>query len=221
MRFLKMFAMFFALITCALIISQEVSAQQASVSFQLFYDALNPYGIWADYPNYGYVWIPKGYPGFSPYATAGHWTITDDGWTWASDYPWGWATFHYGRWDYDNIYGWFWVPDDEWGPAWVLWRRSPGNYGWAPLRPGDSINISFGSDFHGRDERWRFAKDKDLSKPDTSHQYINRSKNIAIINKSSTIKNIRKKYKRNAPQIALPDRNEAENLQATSAKDHR
>jgi len=28
----------------------------------------------------------------------------------ASDYNWGWAPFHYGRWAYDPFYGWMWVP---------------------------------------------------------------------------------------------------------------
>jgi len=44
--------------------------------------------------------------------------MTDDGMTWVSDYNWGWAPFHYGRWDYNDSYGWFWIPDNEWGPAW-------------------------------------------------------------------------------------------------------
>jgi len=150
MRYLKMFVLLVALNIGAWIIPQEAPAQQSAASFQLFYDELSPYGMWVDYPNYGYVWIPNVDPGFSPYATNGRWIYTDDGWTWVSDYPWGWATFHYGRWDYDNAYGWLWVPDNEWGPAWVSWRRSPGYYGWAPMRPGVSINIAFGRDYHER-----------------------------------------------------------------------
>ncbi len=65
--------------------------------------------------------------------------MTEYGWTWLSDYPWGWAPFHYGRWDFDNSFGWFWIPGNEWGPAWVTWRRANGYYGWAPMSPG--INL--------------------------------------------------------------------------------
>src|SRR6266849_1507391 len=65
--------------------------QETAVSFQLFYDELSPYGSWVDYPNYGYVWIPSEDQDFAPYRTRGHWVLTDAGWTWASDSPWGWA----------------------------------------------------------------------------------------------------------------------------------
>ena len=119
MKSLKIVALLVALSAGAWISPHEASAQQERASFRLFYDQLSPFGMWVDYPNYGYVWIPDGDPDFSPYVTSGYWVFTDDGWMWASDYPWGWAAFHYGRWDFDDMYGWFWVPDDEWGPAWV------------------------------------------------------------------------------------------------------
>src|SRR3569833_588337 len=67
---------------------------------QVFYDELSPYGSWIDYPDYGYVWAPAVDNDFRPYATNGSWVYSDYGWTWASGYDWGWATFHYGRWFY-------------------------------------------------------------------------------------------------------------------------
>ncbi|TAK64787.1 MAG: hypothetical protein EPO24_03035 [Bacteroidetes bacterium] len=194
------------------ILPHEINAQQGAVSFQLFYDELSDYGMWVDYPNYGYVWIPDGYPGFTPYATDGHWVFTDDGWTWVSDYPWGWATFHYGRWDYDDYYGWFWVPDNEWGPAWVSWRKSPGYYGWAPLRPGISIEIAFGREYRERNERWIFVKDRDITRDDIRYHYLNQSNNITIINNSTVIVNTRKDIKRNVIYIAGPDRDDVQRL---------
>ena len=218
MRSLKIFALLVALNTGAWILPQEASAQQVSVSFQLFYDELSPYGMWVDYPNYGYVWIPDGDPGFSPYATAGHWVFTDDGWTWVSDYPWGWAASHYGRWDYDDVYGWFWVPDNEWGPAWVSWRRSPGYYGWAPLRPGISISIAFGREYHERNERWIFVRDRDITRRDVSRHYVNRTRNVTIINNSTVIVNTRKDNKRNVTYIAGPGRDDVQRVTRTSVK---
>src|SRR6516165_7140669 len=87
-------------------ITPQRSVAQVSVSFQAFYDQLSPYGRWVNYPRYGYVWVPTDVAfGFRPYATAGHWVYTPEGWTWVSDYPWGWAAFHYGNWFYDNSYG--------------------------------------------------------------------------------------------------------------------
>ena len=113
----------------------------AVVSFQTFYDELSPYGRWINYPGQGYVWAPDVEAGFQPYATRGHWVITEYGNTWVSDYGWGWAPFHYGRWLWDDYYGWVWVPGTEWGPAWVNWRSGADYYGWAPLGPGMHINI--------------------------------------------------------------------------------
>jgi hypothetical protein len=215
---IKVFSLLLALNTGAWMIPQEASAQQVSVSFRLFYDELSPYGMWVDYPNYGYVWMPNADPGFSPYATAGRWVFTDDGWTWVSDYPWGWAAFHYGRWDYDDVYGWFWVPDDEWGPAWVSWRRSPGYYGWAPLRPGISISIAFGREYRERNERWVFVRDRDITRPDVSRHYVNRTKNGTIINNSTVIVNTRKDNRRNATYITGPDRNDVQRVTHTPVK---
>lgn len=116
---------------------------QGSVSLQVFYDELQPYGTWMDYGTYGYVWIPRVERGFTPYATNGYWINTEYGNTWVSDYTWGWAPFHYGRWLYDDFYGWIWVPDTEWAPAWVAWRSGGGYYGWAPLMPGIGIHLTF------------------------------------------------------------------------------
>jgi hypothetical protein len=61
--------------------------------------------------------------------------MTEYGWTWVSDWDWGWAPFHYGRWLTIGGYGWCWVPGTIWGPAWVSWRYGGGYAGWAPLPP--------------------------------------------------------------------------------------
>jgi hypothetical protein len=76
--------------------------------------------------------------GWRPYAN-GHWERTDAGWYWASDEPWGWATYHYGRWDFSVNFGWIWVPHTQWAPAWVSWRQGAGYVGWAPLPPSARI----------------------------------------------------------------------------------
>jgi len=44
-----------------------------------------------DFPSYGYVWLPNAGPDFYPYSSRGSWIMTDYGWTWLSDYIWGWA----------------------------------------------------------------------------------------------------------------------------------
>src|SRR5674476_1563111 len=102
---IKVLLLSLTLFLCVVITPKPASAQHARVSFQLFYDQLSPYGQWVNHSNYGYVWIPDVGSDFVPYSTDGHWVSTNYGWTWASDYDWGWAPFHYGRWDYDNDLG--------------------------------------------------------------------------------------------------------------------
>jgi len=106
-----------------------------SVSFNLFFNNLQPYGTWINVPSYGQVWYPSSVGvGWQPYSR-GHWVWTAQGWMWISSEPWGWATYHYGRWVYAEDYGWVWVPGAVWAPAWVSWYVGPSYVGWAPLPP--------------------------------------------------------------------------------------
>ncbi len=99
-----------------------------------------PYGAWEEDATYGTVWVPS--PSavgadFTPYVTAGHWAY-DDRYTWVSDYSWGWAPFHYGRWVSVGGVGWEWIPGRAYAGAWVSWRYGSGDWayvGWAPLAP--------------------------------------------------------------------------------------
>ena len=138
--------------------AQKASAQydDAYISYNNFYENLAPYGIWIDDPQYGYVWSPEVDGSFRPYYTNGHWVMTDYGNTWISDYPWGWACFHYGRWIFDSYYGWLWIPGSNWGPAWVSWRFGEGYYGWAPLGPGYEFGSSSYNEYNCPNDWWVF-----------------------------------------------------------------
>jgi hypothetical protein len=107
-----------------------------------FKPTLDPYGRWESDPNYGTVWVPHAEavgPGFAPYVSRGNWALTaDDDWIWVSDYPFGWAVFHYGRWVWISNWGWSWVPGRTYANAWVVWRVPSAGYayvGWAPMPP--------------------------------------------------------------------------------------
>lgn len=103
-------------------------------SNDVFYDQLEPYGTWVDEPDVGRVFIPDT-DNYVPYRT-GHWQNTRLGFVWVSNDRHGWATSHYGRWAYsDNYHRWYWLPDTQWGPAWVEWRQTGRDFGWAPLAP--------------------------------------------------------------------------------------
>ncbi len=107
-------------------------------------DELLEHGQWIYTRKYGYVWKPyststSGYSNWSPYRY-GHWRwFPPYGWTWVNDEPWGWATYHYGRWVWDNG-GWYWSPYARnrwrrswWSPALVIVTYSGGYYCWYPL----------------------------------------------------------------------------------------
>src|SRR6185295_11890306 len=98
----------FVLITAANKAKSQPATQKESlrttVSYQVFYDNLSPYGKWLQDATYGYVWVPTIQQGFRPYFSNGYWVMTEYGSTWVSTYPWGWAPFHYGRWTHDDFY---------------------------------------------------------------------------------------------------------------------
>jgi len=164
-------------------------ASSPEVSYQNFYDALSPYGEWINNPEYGYVWMPNVGPDFKPYSTNGNWVYTDEGWTWASNYSWGWAPFHYGRWFYEDGYGWMWIPGNEWAPAWVSWRRSPDYYGWAPLGPSVSMNMAVGGSYNPPPHYWCFVPQQYVTNPHVTNYYVNEQQNVAIINNTTVIHN--------------------------------
>jgi hypothetical protein len=114
-----------------------VAPPPGELNISFFYESLYPYGNWLDVDG-EWCWHPNAAaisPDWAPYCRHGHWVDSDWGWCWVSDYSWGWAPFHYGRWFRHIKHGWCWVPDTEWGPAWVAWRRGDDFCGWAPLPP--------------------------------------------------------------------------------------
>lgn len=122
------------LATAALALSISIAPADSEVTFQDFYDTLTPHGDWVELDDYGYCWRPFVDDHWRPY-TDGQWVYTDAGYTWFSNEPWGWATYHYGRWTKVQSWGWVWVPGYEWGPAWVSWRTNDDYIGWAALPP--------------------------------------------------------------------------------------
>ena len=121
-----------------------------------FKPALDGHGVWVDDSTYGTVWVPSEAEvgtDFVPYTTAGHWTYAEDtSHVWVSDYSWGWASFHYGRWVNVSRHGWAWIPGRTYSGAWVTWRTGSGyDYvGWGPAGPdwywynGYAVGWTFG-----------------------------------------------------------------------------
>ena len=130
---------------------QVIAKRLSNAYYDKYYDRdiygaedLNDYGDWVYSRSYGYVWRPsrssiQGYTDWSPYRY-GHWRwLPAYGWTWVNDESWGWATYHYGRWVWDDG-AWSWTPygyyryhRSWWQPALVVLNVIGNDICWYPL----------------------------------------------------------------------------------------
>ena len=148
---------------------------QSYVSFYHFYTDLMPYGEWIELENEIVVWRPSRIAvNWHPY-TIGRWEYTRYGWYWVSYEPFGWATFHYGRWFRHEYYGWLWLPGYEWSPAWVEWRYNSHYIGWAPLPPVLTHSRFHRIKYRTNYDSWRFVNYGNFREP--SRYYIPVSRN--------------------------------------------
>ncbi|HEV3409687.1 MAG TPA: DUF6600 domain-containing protein, partial [Chthoniobacterales bacterium] len=188
-----------------------------SVSLNLFYDNLDG-GSWLDVADYGYCWQPAvavNDANWRPYSD-GYWAYTDVGWTWVSYEPFGWATYHYGRWARLADYGWVWVPGTEWGPAWVSWRTGGDYVGWAPLPPrrrgyrepiyeGRPITGFVDIEFDIGPAYYNFCDVRYIGEPVLRHRIFAPTQNITYINQTVNVTNIT--YNNNVVYNHGPDYN--------------
>ena len=117
------------------------------------YSDLDENGTWSEQPDYGPVWTPNAVgPDWAPYSD-GYWNwVGPWGWTWVGYEPWGFAPYHYGRWNRFG-WGWGWCPGPIYGrpfygPAFVGFLGGGfgfgfgfgGGFGWFPLGWGEPFH---------------------------------------------------------------------------------
>jgi hypothetical protein len=174
------------------------SGNVATASYSTFYRKLEPYGVWRETPNYGYVWQPQEAErsrSWRPY-TNGRWVYTDAGWTWISEEPFGWATYHYGRWTRLRNIGWVWVPGAEWAPAWVSWRKGNDYVGWAPLPPEAHFDRRSGirnwadNYYDIGPEQYCFVPTNEFGARRLETALVPVQRNVTIVNQTTNVTNI-------------------------------
>ncbi|MFL6530484.1 MAG: DUF6600 domain-containing protein [Chthoniobacterales bacterium] len=174
------------------------SERDAPRGYDTFYRKLEPYGAWRETGDYGYVWQPREAQrsrNWRPY-TNGRWAYTDAGWTWVSDEPFGWATYHYGRWTRLSEIGWVWVPGDEWAPAWVSWREGGDHVGWAPLPPeahfekGTGIHQWADSYYDIDADEYVFIPNEEIGAENVQQYALPPERNVAIVTQTTNVTNI-------------------------------
>ena len=176
-----------------------------SNAYDRFYTELTPHGDWIETGRYGLVWQPAIAAmdrHWRPY-TYGHWAYTRDsitdsdlGWTWVSNEPFGWATYHYGRWVRLVGAGWVWIPGTLWAPAWVSWRTGDDYVGWAPLPPEGRLRVGFGiSDSVDSQcgisvDFYSFVPTESLADTDIRLAVLPPERNVTVINQTVNVTNI-------------------------------
>src|SRR2546423_31711 len=169
-----------------------------SVGYSTFYNKVEPYGDWIETGDYGYVFHPRqaeSSRSWRPY-TNGRWVYSDAGWTWISEEPFGWATYHYGRWTRLRGIGWVWVPGNQWAPAWVSWRKSNDYVGWAPLPPEARFDQRSGihnwadSYYDLGPDQYSFVPTREFGAQRIEPTVVPSQQNVTIINKTVNVTNI-------------------------------
>ena len=178
--------------------ARAVSGAGPTSGYSTFYTKLEPHGAWLETADYGYVWQPReaeSSRSWRPY-TNGRWAYTDAGWTWISEEPFGWATYHYGRWTRLRGIGWVWVPGQQWAPAWVSWRKSNDYVGWAPLPPEARFDQRTGihnwSDnyYEIGPDQYCFVATREFGAQRAESTILPPERNVAIVNQTTNVTNI-------------------------------
>jgi hypothetical protein len=177
---------------------RPVSGAGPTSGYSTFYTKLDPYGAWFETIDYGYVWQPREAErsrSWRPYRS-GRWVYTDAGCTWISEEPFGWATYHYGRWTRLRGIGWVWVPGNQWAPAWVSWRKGNDYVGWAPLPPEARFDQHTGihnwSDNYydiGPDQ-YCFVATREFGAQRAESTILPPERNVTIVNQTTNVTNI-------------------------------
>lgn len=175
--------------------SQAPSDTGSSGGYEVFYDSLASEGEWFDSTDYGYIWRPNvvvRQPGWRPYVD-GRWVYTDAAWTWESNEPFGWATYHYGRWVLLASSGWCWVPGTEWAPAWVSWQANDDYIGWAPLPPeasfdrGRGISAELAVSYNTGPTLYNFVEVTEFGEDTYLGRIVEPSRNLTILYQTTNI----------------------------------
>jgi hypothetical protein len=178
-------------------VSREIPESRGPKSYDMFYTKLERFGEWRETSDYGYVWQPREAQSrdWRPY-TNGHWVYSDAGWTWVSEEPFGWATYHYGRWARLRGVGWVWAPGDEWAPAWVSWRTSNEYVGWAPLPPEARFDRHAGihkwadNYYDIGPDQYSFVAQKEFGSQRVERSIVPVERNVMIVNQTTNVTNI-------------------------------
>ena len=110
------------------------SWDRVPAEIRYYSDDLDENGEWVYVDEYRtWCWRPLRVSAeWRPY-WRGRWGAYPGGMTWISDEPWGYVTYHHGRWGWGAGLGWYWIPGIHYAPAWVAWQSSDAYFGWAPM----------------------------------------------------------------------------------------
>lgn len=79
-------------------------------------------------------------------------------------------------------YCWTWLSDYNWGWA-------PGYYGWAPMGPGISIGMSFGSNYNNYSNHWILVNERYFGRKNINRYYASQNDYDMLFSNSTVINN--------------------------------
>ena len=172
--------------------SRASGAQEAPAPSRLFFTPARPVGTGSSRPL-RLLLEPREArtAGWRPYTDGTGLTTTLDG---KANEPFGWATYHYGRWARIKRLGWVWVPGSEWAPAWVAWRRSDQYVGWAPLPPeahsGTGFNAGVDSYYDIGPASYNFVPAASFGEPTYRGIVVEPERNVTIVKQTVNVTKI-------------------------------
>ncbi|MCE1165622.1 MAG: hypothetical protein LWX07_09505, partial [Bacteroidetes bacterium] len=145
--------------------------------------------------------------------------FTTQGWVWISDYDWGWAPYHYGRWWFYAGYGWVWIPGRIWAPNWVCWRESGTYIGWYPVGPkiwwrNHEHAMVHNNVFVSYTNKWIFVDRKNFNEKITNEVRVRNNKEI-LQTSSRTVANRydEGKFRYNGPDVKQISKSSGTNIE--------
>lgn len=145
-------------------------SKRPTISFELLFHDLRNQGQWLRLEERTWVWQPNIIGrDWRPYSR-GTWVITDAGWYWLSEHPWGYVTSHYGFWEHDGKEGWVWLPAGAWAPANAIWIEDEEKLYWLPKPSPANAPTALAATKQALAMPWGSVKNALLPQPDVARR---------------------------------------------------
>ena len=161
-----------------------------------FYEELSPYGDWVYTRDFGWAWFPRNVHAYWRPYNDGRWVMTEYGWTWVSYEPFGWATYHYGRWAGIRASAGSGFPARSGVPRGCPGRAAEATSAGRRCRPQVGFQVGVGIQLGGfnlsvgiRPDYYNFVPERSFLEPRLSGYWCPTARNVTIIHNTTNVTN--------------------------------